>query len=224
MVCVLMEIAVELGKLAEETTELGIFAEDIFKNASAALLFGFDADMSRSVLEAGLLCEQQHRAIHQRALELLLQSAAAGEDMRQIVETQAVAAEFARIAENGRLIAEQAFALGDMAEMYLLAVGEDAPGLLVQLIRQAYVEVRGCIVASTSRDTTLARRLLSEDADLDHLYLLYKNQLERAIAANPRGALPLHRLLLVGVHLEDIGNHVVSACRTLLYTPSEVVH
>jgi phosphate uptake regulator len=219
-----MEIAVETSKLADETTELGIFAEDIFKNASAALLFGFDPETSHSVLAAGLACAQQHRAIHQRALELLFQSAAAGEETRHIVETQALAAEFARIADAGRQIAEQALALGDLAEMYLLDVGDDAPGLLVQLIRQAYVEVRGCVLASTTRDTALAQRLLREDAELDHLFLLYKNQLERSIAANPRGAHPLHRLLLVGVHLESIGNHVVAACRTLLYTPTTYLH
>jgi phosphate uptake regulator len=219
-----MKIEVDVSRLAEDTTELGIFAEDIFKNASASLLFGFDADTARSVLEAGWVCQQQHQVIHKRALELLVHPEAAGEELRRIVETQTVAAEFARIAECGRLIAEQALVLGDTAEMYLLDVADDAPGLLVQLIRQAYVEVRGCVLATTTRDTTLAQRLIREDAELDHLYLIYKNRLEHAITVNPRGAHPLHRLLLVGVHLENIGNHVVSACRALLYLPSDQMH
>ncbi len=214
----------EVSKLAEETTELGIFAEDIFKNASAALLYGFDREMSHLVLEAGWVCEHQQRAIHQRALGLLQRAAAAGQELRQILETQAVAAEFARIAEDSRLIAEQSLELGEMSKMYQLGVSDDTPKLLERLVRQAFVEVRGCVLASTTRDTTLARRLIREDIELDRLYRLYKSQIEQAIAANPRGALPLHRLLLVGVHLEDIGNRVVSACRTLLYPPSATVH
>jgi len=95
---------------------------------------------------------------------------------------------------------------------------DDAPLLLLQLVRQAYVEVRGCIIATTTRDTAIARRLIAEDGDLDQLFLAFKHVVEAASRADMAVSGPLQRLLLVGVRLEDVGNRVVAICRTLLYT------
>ncbi len=208
----------ELGNLAEETTELGILAEEIFKNAAAAV-HERDHHAAWSALESQRVCAQTYLGIHQKSLVLLARNGLTGDDMRRVVELQQIAAEFARIGDNGRLIAEQALALGGAAEPELLRAGGDVPALFMQIVRQAYIEVRGSVIASTTRDTALARRLAAEDSELDRLFLSFKSAINQAIAANPRSAFSLHRLLLIGVYLEDIGNRVASVCRTLLYTP-----
>jgi phosphate uptake regulator len=91
------------------------------------------------------------------------------------------------------------------------------------MLRQTYVEVRGSVVVTTVRGTSMARRLLAEDAELDRLFLSFKALLEATIGIYPRNVARLQRLLLVGVSLEDIGNHAVSICRTVLYVPPPVI-
>lgn len=208
----------ELRALADETTEIGIIAEDAFKNASAAL-YGQEPDAAWIAIENEHVAAQQFRAVHHKALALLGQHIPAGDTMRRILELQQFASEFARIAAAARAIAEQALILGGAGEEQLLRAGGDAPILFVQIVRQAYIQVRGCVIATTTRDTALARRLIVEDGDLDRLFLEYKLVLNAAIRSNPRIAATLDRLLLVGVHFEDIGNRVVAICQTLLFAP-----
>lgn len=207
----------ELQALAEETTELGLLAEDIYKNATAALLFGQQAESAWVVMEDERTCAQTYRAVHAKSLELLTRSLTAGEEIRHIVEWQQLAAGFAHIASASARIAEQALGLGSSAEAHLMNTSGEAGALLMYLVRQAYVEIRGCVLACTIHDPALARRLIAEDGELDRLFLLFKRELEREIALNPRSAPALNRLLLVGVYLEDIGNRVVSACQAMLF-------
>ncbi|MGH2516185.1 MAG: PhoU domain-containing protein [Ktedonobacterales bacterium] len=210
----------EIAGLTEETTELAILAEDAFKNAAAAL-YGQEQEAAFLAMEDERTCGRMARAIHARALALLARHLPAGDEMRRILELQQVAGEFARIAEDARIIAEQALQLGGMGEIYLLRIAGDAPLLLLQLVRQAYIEVRGCIIATTTRDTAIARRLVAEDGELDQLFLEFKHVVEAAISTEVTASGPLQRLLLVGVRLEDVGNRVVANCRTLLYTPPQ---
>jgi phosphate uptake regulator len=209
----------ELRALVEETTELGLLAEDSYKNAAAAIVLPQATDSAHVAIDGERACAQAYRVIHQKSLDLLARRLASGDDLRRIVEVQQLASEFALISTAVKHLADQALALGGMAEAHLRRVRSDAPTLLVQLVRQVYVELRGCVVACTARDKVLARRLVEEDAELERLFRLFKMALEREIARSPRNAAPLNRLMLVGVYLRDIGSRVVSACHTLLYAP-----
>src|SRR5215472_7987852 len=108
----------ELGSLAEETTELGLFAEDTFKNASAAL-YEQPTDAAYIVLETERVSAQVYLSLNQKALAIVGWYRPLGDDLRRVVELQQIAAELARIAVNSRHIAEHALALDGTAEMEL---------------------------------------------------------------------------------------------------------
>lgn len=203
-----------LVALYEAATELGVVAEDIFKNATAALYEPYVESMRR-IAEAERQCVQMQYDIHQRALGLLAEWGAEGDHLRAIIALQQISLGFVRIAHDGRQIAELAQALMGDAGALMVHAGDDG-SLLLHLIRQTYVEVRGGILAVTLRDPAIARRVVAEDAALDGLFLIFKSMLDQAILANPRAAAPLQRLLLVGVHLEDIGNRIVGIGKALL--------
>jgi phosphate uptake regulator len=203
-----------IGTLADETAELGVFAEEIFKGAAAALFEQPEA-AARVALETERACQQIYHRVHQQSLSVLAWYQPEPEEMRRVVALQHISAELARIGIAGRRIAEQALYLRGHGEAALRAIGGPAPLLLPQLIRLTYHEVRGCVVLTTTRNKALARRLSAADRDLDRTYLAYKAALDEAIQHHPRSAAPLQRLLLVGVHMEEIGNRVVAICRTL---------
>lgn len=213
----------EVDRLSDDIAELALLAEDVFKNASAALYVP-DAGAVHAVVEAADECARMHYALNQRALTVLGLVSADPDLARRIVELQQSAVEFARIATASREIAEHALALCGSAENDLLEIGVDAPALLVHMLRQAYVELRASVVASATRDTVMARRIIAEDGELQRLYLMYKGAIERAIGANPRNAARLSRLVLVGLQLHDIGSHVVAIARALLYAPPQILH
>lgn len=203
-----------LGALYAAATELGVVAEDIFKNAATAL-YEPQIAIIQGITEAESQCVQMQYDIHRQALGLLAAWGAEGERLRMVIAVQQVSLAFVRIAHDGRQIAELALAL--MGEVgALLAYAGDDGSLLQQLIRQTYVEVRGGVLAVTLRDAAMARRVVAEDTRLDGLFLAFKSLLDSAILTNPRAAAPLQRLLLVGVHLEDIGNRVVGICKALM--------
>lgn len=210
--------ASDSARLLEDAAELGLLAEEVFKNAASALLFPSEAQAAHIAVEYERQCELMYRTMHQRSLEMLGHGAIANAALRRVVEVQQISAEFLRIADDSRQVAEHALWLAGVADTRLIEIGGDAPMLLVQLVRQAYVEIRGAVIATTTHDSTLAKRLLAEDGELDQLFLTFKFDIERGIRANPRIAADLNRLLLIAVLLEDIGNRVASTCNTILYS------
>src|SRR5215831_2344658 len=214
------ELTEELGRLADETTELGLLAEDMFKNAAAALYVS-EPHAARSVLRDANDATQLHYGINQRALALLTRHLPSGDIMRRVVEVQQIAGEFSRIAEHSREIAGHALALGGNVDSDLLAAGSDAPMLLMGMLRQTYIEVRAAVVASTTRDTRIAKHIFDEDAELVRLYLIFKGVLERVIAAHPRDAAHWSRILLVGVELHHMGSRAAAIARTLTFVPPQ---
>jgi phosphate uptake regulator len=209
-----------LGRLADDTTELGLAAEEVFKNASSAL-YAEEPEAARGAMADAQACAAQHRELNARLLAMLAQRLPGPGAVRQTVELQRIASQFAQIARLAREIADHAFALRGTLDEALFALGDDVPMLLIHMLRQTYVEVRAGVVACTTRDTVIAKRIISEDGELGRLYLLYRTRLERAIVADPTAAARLTRMLLVGARLHNIGTAVVGIARTILYTPPQ---
>src|SRR5260370_674291 len=149
----------ELRAVVAETAELGVLAEDSYKNAAAAIVLPQATDSAHVAIDGERACAQAYRVIHQKSLDLLARRLASGDDLRRIVEVQQLASEFALISTAVKHLADQALALGGMAEAHLRRGRSDAPTLLGQLVRQVYVELRGCVVACTAPDNVLAGRL-----------------------------------------------------------------
>lgn len=211
-------LADETAALAEEVTELGILAVDVFKTA-AAMLFAPDPDVAHAAVRLAAQSAICYQDVHQRAVALLARWSPFGEELRRVVDLQRTATECARIAEHGERIAERALALPAGAEEALTLIDARAASMLVGLIRQVWVLLRGCLLLIATRDRAVARRLVVEDAELERLYQQLKGLIERGITTRPRQAPPLHSLLNVLAELEEIGNRVTTLCRDRLTPP-----
>jgi Na+/phosphate symporter len=203
-------------KLAEETTELGIAVEEAFKSAASALC-GIGAELMQHVMERGL--PQGDASIHTRIVHLLRHPALSGEHIRRAAELQHVAASFAHIGEHARTMATYIVALSGSADVEIRHLAQDVYDLLLQVMHQTFVELRGAVIVSNTRDTVTARRLLDEEAELDRLFLAFRRAIEHAIHAHPQRAFMFHQVLLIGGRMEEIGNQVAAICRTILHAP-----
>lgn len=205
--------------LADETTELGIAAEDIFLNAATGLFYQDNIGALRAVMSAQK-CKQMHAVIHRRLLGLVMQGDLAANDLRWALELQRNAVEFLRMTECARLIAQYVVSLGGNAEWELQRAGANIE-LLGTLVQQTRIEIRGSVVISTSRDRARARQLLQEDKELERLFLYYSERLDQAISYDPWNAVPLQQLLFIGAQMREIGQHAMAICDAVLFEPSQ---
>ncbi len=208
----------EAARLAEEVTELCILAIEVFKNAVAAL-FESEPDIAHSAMQTAEECTASARHIHHNAVGMLVRWTPIGDNLRRIVDLQRAASEGARISDYGKRLAEHARALGGTAEHELAAVHKQAPDLLVQLIRQVYVALRGCLVLTSTHDRVLAARLIAEDAQLKHLHQMLTATIERAIASQPQRAASLGHITQILWECRQIGLSVVAICEDCLNAP-----
>lgn len=210
----------DVAILAEEVAESCILAIEVFKHA-AALLFGPDRDVANHAIQTADTCASISRGIHSSAVNLLARWAPTGDDLRRIVDLQRAAAACARIAEHGQRVAQHALALPNSAEQELALIGGNAPDVLARLVRQVYVALRGCLLLVTTRERALARRLISEDAELDRLHQILKLAIDHAVSLRPQSSPTLHRVLFVLAELRQMGTCVVSICEDRLYVPMQ---
>ncbi|HEX6123079.1 MAG TPA: hypothetical protein VFY89_07960, partial [Ktedonobacterales bacterium] len=98
----------------------------------------------------------------------------------------------------------------------LVRAGADDPAILRRIIRQTYLQVRGAVIVSATRDTARARLLAQEDSVLDELVRQLGQAIDRAIHTMPLQAYPLQQVVLVGMRMAAIGDRVVSSCEAIL--------
>jgi phosphate uptake regulator len=195
----------------------------MFKNAVAAL-FEPGRDAGQTAVRDDYLIRQMVTTFRQESITALRRYTPVGDQLRRVVELQQFAGEFGAIAERAASVAQHALALSGGAERHLARVSPDAPDYMRQIIYQAYVEMRGCLIVCAAHDTEKARRVILENADLHRYYQAIKRQLDLAIQAEPREALPLHRLLLVATRLAEIGDRTVAICNTVLFASPQTIH
>lgn len=205
----------EVTLLGEQVAELGILAMEAFKNA-AATLFEPEPLVANSSVQAALACSVAIRPIYRSAITLLARWAPRDTDLAHLMSLQRTAAAYAQIADHSRRAAEQVLSANHAFEHELELIHQQAPDLLVGLVRQVYVALRGSLVVTTTRNRAIARRLIIDDAEIDRLHRALQAMLEHAVDRQPHRAATLHQLHSVLVQMRQIGVQVVAICENWL--------
>ncbi len=207
-----------IGRLASDTTEVGIVVGDMFRYACAGL-FTQEPDSARFAMESRAWVTQATTALDLRVRAIIQHYAPASDDLRRIVELEHAVGQYGRIADRSNHIAEHALALGGAGETLLLHVTPDAPEILYALISMVYEQMRGVFLVTAARDLAQARALLQRDAEVEAFYNAMRVRLQHNIKAEPFTALPLQRLLMVASDMRQVGACVVRICEATLFTP-----
>jgi phosphate uptake regulator len=205
----------EVSELADEVAGLGILAMEAFKNAAAAL---FDPEhiIAHSAIQVAATSVMAENALHQRAVAILARWAPTGGELKRIVNLQRTAMEYAHISEHSKRAAEYALALPGTVEQVVHLAHDQASPLLVGLVRQVYVALRGSLVVATTQNRTIAGRLIVEDAELGRLYQEIQSSMEGAVATRPQRAVAVRHVLSMLLEFRQIGARVVAICEDWL--------
>ncbi len=208
----------EIGKLASDTTELGIVVGDMFRYACAGL-FGQEPETARFVMDSQTWVAQASLALDRRVRSIIQRYHPGGDSIRRIVELQQAATQYARIAERSSRISDHALALRGAGDQVLASVAPDAQGLLYALISLVYEQMRGVFLVTAARDMAQARALVANHTEVDGYYNALLIRLTHRIKRQPYTALALQRVMMITDDMRLIGASVVSICQATLFTP-----
>lgn len=207
-----------IGRLASDTTELGIVVGDMFRYAAFTCLFGQQSDVATFIAESHAWATESGQALLRRVRHILDTYRPTGGDLRRVGELQQAVNEYSRIAERSRHIAEQAFSLGVACESLLQGVDATAPELLDGLFSQVYEQMRGVFLVTAARDVACARMLSESDAEVEAYYHAIEVRLKRIIKSEPLAAIAWQRVLIVAKEAREIGSSVVNICQSAMFT------
>jgi phosphate uptake regulator len=207
-----------VGKLATDTTELGIVVGDMFRYACAGL-FGEEPETARFVAESHAWVAQAASMLDARVRSIIHRYRPFGAEMRRIVELQQAANHLARIADWSSHISDQALLLRGFGDQLLANVTPDAPDILHILIALVYEQMRGVFLVTAARDMAQARALVKNHTEVeDYFHGLYLRLTNRT-KSDPNSAPDLQRVLMVATDMWQIGKSVVMICQATLFSP-----
>jgi phosphate uptake regulator len=204
-----------IGRLASDTTEMGIVVGDMFRYACHDL-FELIPETARFVSESQAWVAYSTKVLEQQARSTILRYRPTGDDMRRIAELQQAASQYGHIARRSAHIAEQARALGGGGEESLRSLAPNAPDIFNRLIALVYEQMRGAFLVTAARDLGQARVLVARDAEVADYYNEIQFRLKHRTRNEPFEAPPLQRLIIVATNMREIAASVVAICNAIL--------
>ncbi|QBS38301.1 phosphate signaling complex protein PhoU [Thermaerobacter sp. FW80] len=199
----------ELDALRRDLLRMGTQVEEAIRLAVESLKER-NAEKAQRVLALEDEVDRMELDIERRCLNLIaLQQPMAG-DLRQIGMTLKVITDLERMADHAHDIAKVTLRLGD----------EPLIKPLVDIPRMAEIAekmVRDGLKAFVEGDVELARAMVARDDELDHLFNQIFRELLMIMRERPGTVDQATHLLMVGSHLERIGDHATNLAEWVIY-------
>ena len=200
----------DLKKLQDELLTLGAMVEDslvasvdILKQqnlAEAQRLIAYDAEIN-----------QRRYKIEETTLRLIATQQPMAGDMRTLAAVLEIVTELERMGDYAKGIAKICLLIGEQPFIKPLV---DVP-LMAQKVR---LMLHDALDAFIRRDVELARRIPTEDDEVDDLYNQVYRELLMLIMANPHNIDQATYLLWVAHNLERAADRVTNICERVNFT------
>lgn len=202
----------ETRVLADKVVDLGLYTEEMFKNA-ISLLFTRDWSSIFTIFQSSP--DVSPVTLSSEAVQLITRWTPTNERLRMLVALQQASGGFERILATITHVAEKARSLEDDIESYFTTLGLDGRQAFYRLVNSAYVQLRGCVVALSTRQSSVIASAIAQDSVLDQAYMILKNAARDAIAADISLTMPLGLISSIVADIEQIGNTVTQICQRL---------
>ena len=199
----------ELERLKQTVLAMGALVEEQIRNAVQALV-DRDHALARHVQEKEREVNRYDAEIDERCIELLALHQPTAIDLRFIMTAMKTVTDLERMGDQAESIARRAIEVNREPQLkpYI-----DLP----RMAERAQRMVKGTLDALVARDTTLARRVLEDDDEVDALNDQIFRELITYMAADP-GTIPRAiRLILIARSLERIADHATNVAEMVIY-------
>lgn len=199
----------QLSQLNVELTELGALCETAIANSARALVRG-DAELAGRVPPIADEIDRRERGIETLCMRMLLQQQPVAGDLRRISAALRMINDMERIGDQAKDIAEIIGFLGGR----ISENSETLRGMALCTIRM----VTESVDAYVRRDIALARKVISDDDEVDERFLRVKRELISDIAKKPDDGEFSLDILMIAKYLERIGDHAVNIAQWVIFS------
>ena len=199
----------QLSQLNVELTELGALCETAIANSARALVRG-DAELAGRVPPIADEIDRRERGIETLCMRMLLQQQPVAGDLRRISAALRMINDMERIGDQAKDIAEIIGFLGGR----ISENSETLRGMALCTIRM----VTESVDAYVRRDIALARKVISNDDEVDERFLRVKRELISDIAKKPDDGEFALDILMIAKYLERIGDHAVNIAQWVIFS------
>lgn len=199
----------QLSQLNVELTELGALCETAIADSAEALVRG-DAELAGRVPPIADEIDRRERGIETLCMRMLLQQQPVAGDLRRISAALRMINDMERIGDQAKDIAEIIGFLGGR----ISENSETLRGMALCTIRM----VTESVDAYVRRDIALARKVISDDDEVDERFLRVKRELISDIAKKPDDGEFALDILMIAKYLERIGDHAVNIAQWVIFS------
>jgi phosphate transport system protein len=191
-----------LQQLNDETSEMGILAQNAILNAVQVLKTG-----DGSLLEASRKYEDEINAkekdIENLCLKIILHEQPVADDLRVVSATLKIITDMERIGDNALDIAEIAKKLHEKDAPF-------EPNGITAMAEETLKMVDDSIAAYVNLDMEMVKKVIKADDIVDDLFEKYVIHLSEKFAKAQNNKFPQIELLLIAKYFEKIADHAVN--------------
>ena len=169
-----------------------------------------DSDLAAEVIAYDDVIDRQELEIDRELIEIFALLQPAARDLRFVIAVAKINPILERMADHCVNIANAAIELNHEPQ---LAEYVDLP----KMAARASDMLKQAIDAFTQEDSTLARRVIALDKDIDALYQKVVRELVEYMRTEPASSTRVLQLLFTAKHLERIGDYVKDICELTVY-------
>jgi phosphate uptake regulator len=202
----------DIRLLADRVVDLGLYVEEMFKNAISLL---FTRDWSNVYTLAQTAPDVAPVTLVSEAMQIMARWAPTQERLRTVVVLQQAADELGTILNIIASLAEKARGMENNIEDYFQQIGPVGQQGFYRLLQSAHIQLRGCVVALSTRQASMANKVILQDGVMDQAYMQMQGAVRAAMMAEASLTVHLGRLSIVIADIEQIGNHITRICQRI---------
>lgn len=199
----------EVEELKRDLLKMGICVSDAIQQAVEALAH-LDGELAQRVIDGDDQVDRLYLDLERRCFELMALQQPVGIDLRSIGTVLKICTDLERIGDHAT----------DIAKTVLRLQGEALITELVNIPRMAEllkVMVKEALEAFVNLDTERAARVIRMDDEVDAVYSRVMDTAVALIQAKPQQATQAAYLMMIGLWLERVGDHLENVGEWTIY-------
>ncbi len=199
----------KLREIQDEVLVMGSMVEKAI-TFSVKALRERDLDLAQQIVTDDLKVNQKRFEIEEKCIKLVATQQPMASDLRTIISVLNIISEVERIGDHAEGIAKIVLMIGDEPPLKPLI---DIP----RMTEKTTDMLHRSLDAFVKRDADTARKIATEDDDVDNLYDQVFRELLTFMAEDPRTITRATRLIWVAHNLERSADRVTNICERVVY-------
>ena len=199
----------KLREIQDEVLVMGSMVEKAITSSVKALKER-DLELAQQIVTEDLKVNQKRFEIEEKCIQLVATQQPMASDLRTIISVLNIISEVERIGDHAEGIAKIVLMIGDEPPLKPLI---DIPRMMEKTVDMLHRSLD----AFVKRDADTARKIATEDDDVDNLYDQVFRELLTFMAEDPKTITRATRLIWVAHNLERSADRVTNICERVVY-------